>query len=693
MQMIYRIYRSKKNCKAQNLRNLTVLVSMPVALLYPLSAGAQADSGVTTVNITAPRSRAADALIEESPIAVGTVTVIKADAINRVPAATLDDVMQRNGAGASDAGGSFGLISGSSIRGFSVQRLGGVSSSKILINGHPDVADAFNRDMSTIERVVVLGGFDSTLIGAGNPGGMIQFQSKQPTGKDATELTFALGSRGLIRSVIDTEKNFDSFQLRLVVANQRGHKTTEGVKTDRDNYFLSSKFATPLGTFRLETEYAKNQSPFVFGTFYANGQFQYDRPYVSPQSTANRETKRAALYWENKVGAESFVSTWLQSASVRRKESLVGFYTPIDDTSLDGYYRPIESAYRQLDAGLLVKTSASMLGFTHQITASISRQTQNLQFDGPQSVGEYLININKPVWPVDLSQLSPQPYTYAGKKIETGIGIADSIDVTEKLQLRLGIRQSKVDIRSSDDFAEPNKIAHISRFTHSEGLAYRLTSQDRLWLSRSSSFVPALGQTKDGSVLPPQDATQFEIGYGKQTKDFVGSVSLFDIEQKNLPGVDPTNKSFLIPIGTVRSQGVQVASKVDAYGLTWKANATYQLVRNTHPVRASQGVYVAGVPQLIGAFTVSTLESKQHGVGAWLTAFGVGRRAADSQRTLNAAGYVRWDSGLSWVQGPWRLTATLQNLFDRRYIQSLDASDNAWQGARRQLQLAVGYRF
>jgi iron complex outermembrane recepter protein len=674
----------------------------PIALfcpliLYPLSVCAQAvpqaDTDVTTVKITAPRSRAADPLIEESPIAVGTVTVIRSDEINKAQGASLDDVLQRSAQASVSAGGSFGLISGSSLRGFAVQRLGGVSSSRILLNGHPDVADAFNRDMSTVERIVVLGGFDSTLIGAGNPGGMIQFQTKQPTGKSATEIDFTLGSTGLKRAMVDTETSFQSLQLRLVVASQRGQKTAEGVKTDRENVLLSSKLSTPIGTFRLDTEYAKNRAPFVFGTFYGSTGWQYDKPYVSPQSAANRETKRGALYWESKVGENSFATAWLQQATVRRKESLVGFYTPNDDVVADGYYRPIDSVYRQNDAGLLFKTSTTALGMTHALTASASRQTQNLQFSGPESVGDYTINIQNPVWPIDLTQLSLVPYTYRGTKTESGIGIADTVSVTDKLQLRLGLRNSTVQVRSSDNAAKPDKIADVSHWTHSEGLAYKLTEADKVWLSRATSFVPALGQTKDGSVLPPQTATQYELGYLKQTNSFSGSVSLFEIEQKNLPGVDPTNKSFLIPIGTVRSQGVSLASKVDALGLTWRANTTYQVVRNTQPVRASQGPYVAGVPSIIGALTVSTLESKQQGATGWLTLFGAGRRSADSNRTLFASGFARIDSGVAFANGHWRYTATVQNLFDRRYIQSLDASDNAWQGARRQLQVAASYRF
>jgi iron complex outermembrane recepter protein len=689
--------------KNSPLRLSAVLIaSIPTILLCPSAIHAQnlpqGEKGknepeVTTVNISSRGSRAAAPIIEESPIAVGTITVINADEINRVPSANLDQVLQTSGYVAIDAGGSFGLVSGSALRGFATQRLGGVSSSKILINGHPDVADAFNRDMSTVERVTVLGGFDSTLIGAGNPGGMVQFQIKQPIGKDGTDLGLVLGSRGLTRTVIDTEKNFQSLQLRLVVASQRGEKTIEGVGTDRDSLLLSAKLASPLGVFRLETEYAKNQAPFVFGTFYANGQFQYDKPYVSPQSTANRETKRGALYWEAKLAANVFTSAWLQQSSVKRKESLVGFWSPNDDVSADGYYRPIDSAYRQNDLGALVRTTHNFLGLDHHFTASVLRQTQNLQFDGPQSIGDYTISIQKPIWPIDLSQLALTPYKYRGVKTESGVGVVDSVYLTDKLQFRLGVRHSSVQVRTSDNPTKPDKIADISHFTHSEGFAFEATKSDRVWFSHASSFVPALGQTKDGSVLPPQTAQQYEIGYARQLKNFSASASVFDIEQRNLPGVDPSNKSFLIPIGTVRSHGASFASKLDALGLTWKLNSTYQEVRNTQPVRASQGAYVAGVPQILGAFTVSTPDAKKEGVGAWLTAFGLGRRAADSQRTLYVPGYVRWDTGLSLVAGPWRYNATVQNLFDRRYIQSLDASDNAWQGARRQLQLVASYRF
>jgi iron complex outermembrane recepter protein len=673
---------------------LHVLLLTPVGLCAQTIAPMESAQGIVTlpaVTITAPHQRTSDTLISDSPAAVGVVTVTKTEEINKAAGATLDDIMQRVGQGAVDARGSFGVISGTSIRGFAVQKLAGVSSSKILINDHPDVADSFNRDMSTVERIEVTGGFDGTLIGAGNPGGIIQFQTKQPRGKDASELSFSIGSDGLKRTVIDAEKGFQNLQLRLVVASQRGQKTVEGVGTDRDNVLLSSMLTTPAGQFRLETEYAKNKAPFVFGTFFANGQFQYDKPYVSPQSTAIRETKRGALYWENKLGDDVFAKAWLQKSVVRRKESLLGFYSPSDDTLADGYYRPITSVYRQQDAGVFLKTTTPILGLKHDFTATASHQTQDLNFNGPESVGDYSINIKNPVWPIDVSTLPLVPYTYQGSKTESGIALADSMRVTDKLQLRLGVRQSKVQIRSSEDATKPDQTTNLTHWTHSEGVAYQYSAEDKWWISRASSFVPVLGVTKDGSILPPQNATQNEIGYLHQTKSYTGSVSVFDIRQVNLPGVDPTNRNFLIPIGTVRSSGVSLFGKVDALEMTWQANTTYQSVRNTRPIRASQGVYVAGVPQVVGALTVSTLDSKKQGIGAWLTAFGASKRSADSQGTLYAAGYVRWDTGLSYQRNAWRLSASLQNLFDLRYIQSLNASDNAWQGARRQLQLGASY--
>lgn len=98
------------------------------------------------------------------------------------------------------------------------------------------------------------------------------------------------------------------------------------------------------------------------------------------------------------------------------------------------------------------------------------------------------------------------------------------------------------------------------------------------------------------------------------------------------------------------------------------------------------------MPRVIAAFKISSPE-KQQGLESWLNAFGAGDKSADPKGTVYAPGYVRWDAGLAYKQQAWQVNAWVQNLFDLRYIQALDAVDNVWQGARRSVWVNLSYKY
>jgi iron complex outermembrane recepter protein len=661
----------------------TMIYGVGVALLGNLPGWAQSVATLPTVEVTAHRNAYGGSL-SDMPGGVGVVTVLTAKDLAAGAPDRLEDVLQAAGLATADANSSFGLSPGLSMRGFTVnnQAATGLTSTRVLLNGHPDIAYRFARDMSTVESLEVMGGFDSTLVGVGSPGGTVQYQSKRPHGKPFTQVSSALGSDGLLRATVDAERDFGALQVRAVIASQRGQKTAEQVGTDRDNLLLSSAMATPLGQFQLDVEQQNNRAPYVFGTFYANGQFWYDRPYVSPQSTANRQYTRGALYWSHMLGAHTQLKAWVQQAHVQRDERLVGFWTVKNTSLLSGYYRELQATADQQDLGFSAVHDTRWWGLGHTVTAMLSRQTQYLDFSGPQSIAKYTIDIANPVWPVNLGVLALTPRTLLQSYTEQGIAVADKIQLTEQLEARLGVRQSSLHVDSANNSRTLLPVTDLNHFTHSEGLAWKLSPHDRVWLSRMNSFEPVAGQTRDLAYLPPQTAVQWETGWQRQRGTHDVALSVFDIVQKNVPGTDSTNRNYLIPVGQVRSQGLSVVANTAWQGLQWRINTAYQHVRVTTPVSATQGPLLPGVAAYSAGVRLSSFEKAQ-GLGAWVNPFGVARRPADDKGTLYAPGFVRWDAGLTYKQGAWQINASMENLFDLRYIQAISASDNAWQGARR----------
>jgi outer membrane receptor protein involved in Fe transport len=663
------------------------------------SASAQSNSKITATDlpeiiVTASRSATLEPWVQ-SPSGVGEVSVITAKEIAAKPAAKIEDLLQSAGLAAGDASSNFGLTPSLGMRGFTVNNQGGAPSlvpSNILLNGHADIANSFTRDMSTVERIEVMGGFDSTMLGAGTPAGAVQYQSKRPQGIDGLRVDTTLASDGLKRLTVDAEKDFDALQVRAVVASQRGQKTVEGQGTDRDNVLVSSRLATPIGTFRLDLEHQNNRAPYTFGTFYANGQFWYDKPYVSPQSQASRSASRAALYFDNKISENTLVKAWLQQSYVSRAETLVGFWDIKDANNLDGYYRVKTSTYHQQDVGVSVDHASRLFGLPNTVTVLAQSQTQNLDFNGPQSIAGYTISIQNPTYPIDLSVLTLKPRTFNEQYRENGLAVADAVHLTDAVELRVGTRLSGVHIDTASNTPVSKPTADMHRLTNSEGLSYQATKENKFWISRAESFAPVRGQTRDGGYLPPLTATQYEAGFKRQTHEHRFIATIFAIQQNNLPATDPVDKNYLIPLGGMASSGLTLSDKTSWQGVTIQANATFQNTKITTPVSSSQGVIVAGVPRALGAIKLSSPE-KQQGFESWVSAIGQGRRSADDTGTVYASGFVRLDTGMSYKTGRWQLAAWIQNLADLRYVQALNAVDNVWQGARRSVSVNASYQY
>ena len=389
-----------------------LLVVSPLSSLAQISLGALDAPSLKPVIVSA-NAGDGDSSLDDSPAGIGHVTVLSNFEINQRTTGRLEDLLQQAGLAAADAGSSFGLANGFSVRGFAVNRQEGtnLTATRILLNGYPDIAYRFVRDLSTVETIEVLGGFDATLAGAGAPGGTVQYISKRPRGTEFIELGSDLASDGLMRLTLDAERHFGPLQVRAVVASQRGQRAAEGQPTDRDNLLLSTLLATPIGRFQLDLEHQNNRAPFVFGTLYSQGKFWYDRPYVSPQSRAERRYDRAALDWNYEVGSGTRLRAWVQHAGVKRDETLVGFWDIKNATLLNGYYRELRATAYQLDTGVSVKHRFNTGAWSHEVVTLVQRQTQELDFSGPQSISQYDINIASPEWPIDLTRLSLRPRT------------------------------------------------------------------------------------------------------------------------------------------------------------------------------------------------------------------------------------------------------------------------------------------
>ena len=481
-------------------------------------------------------------------------------------------------------------------------------------------------------------------------------------------------------------------QLRAVVAAQAGQRTAEFAPTNRENYLLSLRVPSAWGDFRLELERQANHAPFVFGTAYINGRFEFDKPYVSPQSQALRIYERQAFYWQKQFGAETQMIVSAQQAQVSRRETLVGFWDIKNTSQLNGYWRELDASARQKDVDFNISSAATFGGLRHHFTFAAQQHQQSLNFSGPQSISQFAINIANPVWPINLSTLTLRPRTLQESYKETGFAATDRIELGSGFEVRLGARRSTVEITTASNTPVPTTASKFAHTTYAGALAWQMSPVYRAWLANTASFEPNRGLLSSGGFLPPQYGRQIDAGLAFSNGLQRWSASVFNIQQTNLPNTDPLDKNFIVPAGSARVSDIVLSGGGKFGDLTIDANATFQRGRAADLTSPAQGKLSVGQPSWLGGARIEGRISNS--VTWWVNPQWRGPRPADATGSLYAPAYIRWDAGIKHQIAPHTtLAVQLDNITDKRYVQAINSDDNVWQGPRRRMVVQLTQNF
>ena len=629
------------------------------------------------------------------PSGIGRVTTIELD---RAPATALhiDQLLIDQGAATHDASNSLGIASGLSVRGFAATSQGSSSLQvgRNFLNGHADLVWRFARDPATLTRVELVSGSDATLLGAGSPAASVLYTSKAPEGAEFRKLGLALGSNGLKRLVGDAEWHWGggdtgALQTRAVLALHRDARSVEGVQDERSVVLLSTKLAVGQGSVRLDLEQHHNTTPFAFGTAYAGAKFWYDQPYVDPRASANRQYRRQALYADHPVGDAVQASAYWQRGHSTRSETLLGFYDPKNATQLRGYYRTIEEDNHQSDFGLKLKGQLRTGELAHDWAAVWQHLGLGRSFAGPQNIGGFTLDLDHPVFPTNLAALVLAPRFAFERYRERGVALADVMRLGQ-WEARLGLRRSSYQLASSTSpTVAIAPVADAAHTSSSLGVGKKITPTQRLWLSRSDSFLPNRGRFTGGAFLPPSVSSQWELGWQYQRDKQNYSLALFDLRQSNLPAKDPTDPDALVLIGSNRSKGWEAKADVATGPVRWQAALTRLHARVQDRTSPTQGGFLTGTPDGYGSLRASLpVATSLH---TWARLQAATSRPGDDKASFRAPGYGVLSAGLESTpsQQGLRWGASVQNLADRRYVRALTGADNVWQGPRRSLQVWV----
>ena len=650
----------------------------PVVDVKPVHIVAQAESYHVTNTVTATKT---DTPIMDTPVSVKVVPqqVMRDQQVVRVDQA-LKNIS--------------GVISGA--EGDMQFNMRGFDQFNFYRDGYPFQSQWFHgEDLTNIERVEVLKGPGSILYGRAEPGGIINFVTKQPLDQPYYSLQQQVGSYGWYRTNADltgplTANNSVSYRLnigyqtnqtfqqfggneRLIVSPQVRWRitdhTTSTLKYEYSDISLTGKGNIPLLGNRpapiarelnlgerwnlqndkyhlvsLITEHAFNDAWSIRHRFnFSNHQLTLTGQNVG-NAAANGDVSRF-FFAQNTDGRD-------YTRNVFNALELTGHVTTgrIKHTLLFG------GDYLHNDI------RATMAGFT--------------------PATDDVINIFNPVHTAGPPVIAPGDVTkYTWSLPWFGLYAQDQIELPYHIHILAGFRYDNAKTSTSNEnlgVRTPTIKDTNERISPRAGVVWRPVPEFSLYGSYKENFGASNTFTAGSVVpLPPQTAQQWEVGAKTELFGgrFIGSLAYFDLTKQNLPVFFPGETRA---VGEGESRGVEFDvsgeilpgwSVIGAYAYTPFAKTT-----KDDPALGTMGKRLNNAPVNSGSlwtvyqFQEETLQGLRVGVGVQ----GVGERQIGFGETAQAPGYVITNlmASYHWRVGTARYTAQLNvdNLLDKSYI-------------------------
>jgi iron complex outermembrane receptor protein len=455
--------------------------------------------------------------------------------------------------------------------------------SNYLVNGF-NAGRGFGgpRDLSGIESIDVLKGPRAALFGRGEPGGTVNLVTKRPTFKTAGEFRVSAGSFETYRADVDwTTPLSDAIAVRLVGFAEDAGSFRDTVATRK--YGMSPSLAwriSPQSRLVYELELSHQEIPFDRGVLAINGQLGR-----IPQSRFLGEPGDGPLE-ANVQGHQfefqhDFSKDW--SALVgftTRKTSLEGFSTEAELATnrqrllVDGQTLTRQRRFRDYDASYQVIRAEingrfRLAGLQHRLIFGVDADRfENDQVflrvrapalaSNPTLTQLQAINIFNPVYG---SYTLPTPTPLTNRvEVQRSLGVfaQDQINLSERLQLRLGARFDHYRQTLEDRATSRVSAQTEARTSPQLGLVYRAADALSLYATYGENFRPLSGADAQGNGFEPNQSTSVEAGAKFSLGGINGTVAVFQVKQRNMLVAADASAVTQLAIGQARSQGLEI---------------------------------------------------------------------------------------------------------------------------------------
>ena len=549
----------------------------------------------------------------------------------------------------------------------------------------------FQIDPFMLERVEVLKGPSSVLVGGANPGGIVNLVRKRPTDDPLYYTEIGINSNG------NAFTGFD-FSDKLGTSDTMTYRLT-GKVAGGDNYSDFSKdlrgFIMPQLTIEPDATTSVNVWAYAGGldqVHTGNGFFPYvgtvvDAPFgkIKRDAFYGEPDIDSGVYAQQMVGydiSHEFDNGWKLSQSFRYGH----LYKHEEGPYLFGYVGGVPTApnYQlnrigfegrsKVDTVTIdnhAETEFEAAGTTHNFMVGLDYKYYRLD-DWQACCGATPISATQPVYG------APQGanFVYADDIVtqqQVGIYAQDQIRFGNGWLVTLNGRYDYVDT-DSDAVRGTTYRSYDTAWSGRAGLAYEFANGVTPYVSVSTFFNPLVGTAASGP-LEPEEGRQVEAGVKYEPTFFDGLItaSVFDIKKRN--NAVSSTLNVITQLGEVQSRGAELEAQVnldDNWKLLGSLSYTDMEVTENgqNPALIGNSPYI--VPKFAGSMWLDYTVTSGNFEGM---SFGAGVRHqgwswADEANTFKVPAATIFDAAIRYEKENWTTSLNVANLFDKEYVAS-----------------------
>lgn len=614
------------------------------------------------------------------------------------------------------------------FRGFST------SSRNFLTNGMKGnlFPEAMSNSLANVESIEVLRGPSAILYGENALGGNINFITKQPKKNQNINASISAGSFNLIRAQADITGSLNKRKSLYYIAGfgaENGGRFTQGWKNQNALLFSSLKWEiSPKTSWQLNANYNYDNStsnfsatlPFIKGNVFSTP-FDFNIMASDARLLGNSFQLQSQLHHQFNSNWSLHLLAGFAKTDAKQTYYSIGDYVDTANGFKVERYKFVNRTFLPTTTLNAYTTGAFKTGsLGHVVVLGLDYNKENGSY--PEGFKFYTadsISVSNP----NHSPFIPAPgplgvdiYYSSFEKFFTetiGAYIQNQFSIGEKWKGIIGLRYNhyfyryRADSVSYDNFGIfEDKPENTTAFIPRIGLVYQPLKNISLYADFNSGFIPQYNNSRiSGGPFKPETSRQFELGVKGEFANgkLVPTIAFYHINKNNVltPDLNDSTGMLLKAIGQVSSKGFE-ATLTGNVTDNWVVIANYSynksIITKSNDTSEIGQRFANNPANMASLWTTYRFSKKLSGlkIGAGMRYTG-NRFMRDTKTSVTnpviLPEYTVSDFMIQYKLNQFTLSANINNVFNKKFIQGSVGSRSVFPGTPRNFIVTLAYSF